>query len=181
MNEVRLETERLILRWFREDDFPDLFAIASDPEVMKFLGGQTLSEIDAWKNMAANMGHWYFRGYGVWGVEEKSTGKLIGRIGFMNPEGWPGFELGWTLAREHWGKGYATEGARRALEYGFTELDRDHVISCIAPANINSIKVAERLGEKVEGETELLGKTVLLYGISRDEWQASRIESKENR
>ncbi len=172
MDEVRLETDRLILRWFREDDFPAYLSMAQDPEVMKFLTGAPQPETEAWKAMAAHIGHWYFRGYGVWAVEEKSTGKLVGRIGLMNPAGWPGFECGWTLARESWGKGYATEGAQRALEYAFTELDRDHVISLIAPANINSIKVAERLGEKVEGETELLGKQVLIYGISRDEWKA---------
>jgi RimJ/RimL family protein N-acetyltransferase len=171
MKEAKLETDRLLLRWFREDDFPELLAMSSDPEVMKFLGGQPQTEIEAWKAMAANIGHWYFRGYGVWAVEEKSSGKLIGRIGFMNPAGWPGFELGWTLARASWGKGYATEGARRALAYAFTEMDRDHVISCIAPENVNSIKVAERLGETVEGETELMGKKVFLYGITRDKWR----------
>jgi RimJ/RimL family protein N-acetyltransferase len=110
----------------------------------------------------------------VWAVEEKSSGKLIGRIGLMNPTGWPGFELGWTLARESWGNGYATEGAGRAMEYAFKELGRDHVISYIAPENVNSIKVAERLGETVEGETELLGKQVLIYGISREEWLRRR-------
>src|SRR5438105_12661017 len=170
MNEVRLETDRLILRWFREDDFPAFLGMASDPEVMKFLTGQPQTEIEAWKSMAAYIGHWYFLGYGVWAVEEKSSGKLIGRIGVMNPAGWPGFELGWTLARESWGKGYATEGARRALAYAFTEMDRSHVISCIAPDNTSSIKVAERLGETVEGETELMGKQVLIYGINRDAW-----------
>jgi len=103
-------------------------------------------------------------------VEEKSSGRMIGRIGFMNPAGWPGFELGWTLRRESWGKGYATEGAQRALRHAFTELNRDHVISLIAPDNVNSIRVAERLGEKVEGETELMGRTVLIYGIDRDDW-----------
>lgn len=175
MKEVRLDTERLVLRWFREDDFPTFLSISSDPEVMKFLSGQPQTEIEAWKSMAAFIGHWYFLGYGVWAVEEKSSGKLVGRIGFMNPGGWPGFELGWTLGRDSWGKGYATEGARRALQYAFTEMNRDHVISCIAPANVNSIRVAARLGEKVEGETELLGKQVLIYGISRDEWQAHKI------
>ena len=171
-NEVRLETDRLILRWFRESDFPALFATATDPEVMKYLTGYPLSEFEAWKSMAAYIGQWYFRGYGVWAVEEKGTGKFVGRIGFMNPAGWPGFELGWTLGRDSWGKGYATEGARHALAYAFTELDRDHVISLIQPENVNSIRVAERLGEKVEGETELLGKHCLIYGISRDEWKA---------
>jgi RimJ/RimL family protein N-acetyltransferase len=174
MNEVTLETERLLLRWLREDDFDQYAAICRDPEVMRFLGGQVLSDIEVWRHMAYFMGHWYFRGYGIWAVEEKSTGNLIGRIGFMNPIGWPAFELGWTLARESWGKGYATEGARRALSYAFTELDQDHVISLIAPANSASGKVAERLGEKIESKTELYGNEVFVYGIGREQWFASQ-------
>jgi len=174
MNEVTLDTERLRLRWLREDDFEEYAKICFDPEVMRFLGdGRPMTDIEVWRQMASIMGHWYFRGYGIWAVEEKRTGKLVGRIGFMNPVGWPGFELGWTLGRDSWGKGFATEGARRALEYAFTEMNRDHVISLIAPANVASIRVAERLGEKVEGRTEVMGKDVLIYGISRTQWPSS--------
>ncbi len=175
MNEVTLETDRLLLRWFREDDHEQFCKINSDPEVMRFLGdGKPLTAMESWRQMATFMGHWYFRGYGVWAVEEKSTGNLIGRIGFMNPAGWPGFELGWTLGREYWGKGYATEGAARALEYAFTEMNRDHVISLIAPDNLASIKVGVRLGETVEGKTEVFGHEVLIYGIDRDDWRHLR-------
>ncbi|MFN2577324.1 MAG: GNAT family N-acetyltransferase [Pyrinomonadaceae bacterium] len=181
MKEVTLETERLLLRWFRETDFPQYFAMSSDPEVMRFLGGKAQTEIEAWKSMAAFMGHWYFRGFGVWAVEEKSTGTLVGRIGFMHPAGWPGFELGWTLARESWGKGYATEGAGRAMEYAFNEMRRERLISLIAQDNINSIKVAERLGETVQGETEFLGRIVAIYGISHDEWLSRQSFEKVKR
>lgn len=175
MNEVRLETERLLLRWFREDDFDDLYEISGDAEVMQFLGdGKPVTPLETWRQMASWMGHWYFRGYGGWAVEEKTTGKVIGRIGFSHPKTWPGFELGWALGRRSWGKGYATEGAQRALQYAFTEMNRDHVISLIAPANVASIKVAERLGEKVKGETEVMGHHVLIYGISREEWGKKR-------
>jgi len=175
MNEVVLETERLRLRWFRESDFEQFCKMSRDAEVMRFLGdGKPMDLLNTWRQMATFMGHWYFRGYGIWAVEEKSTGNLVGRIGFMNPAGWPGFELGWTLARDSWGKGYATEGARRALEYAFTEMDRDHLISLIAPANINSIRVAERLGEKVEGQTHVMGHDVLIYGISREDWKRNQ-------
>jgi RimJ/RimL family protein N-acetyltransferase len=167
MDPVTLESERLTLRMFREADFEQYFAICSDTEVMRFLGGKAFTRLETWRHIAFIMGHWQMRGYGHWAVEEKETGKLVGRIGFLNPEGWPGFELGWTLGREFWGKGYATEGARRALAYGFNELDRPHIISLIHPDNRNSIKVAERLGEKVEGKTELLGHDVLIYGIDR--------------
>jgi RimJ/RimL family protein N-acetyltransferase len=117
--------------------------------------------------MAFHIGHWELRGYGHWAVEEKATGQFIGRLGFLNPQGWPAFEIGWTLAPHAWGKGYASEGARRALDYGFFELDKPHIISLIHPDNKNSIKVAERLGETLEGKTQLFGNEVLIYGIDR--------------
>ena len=102
---------------------------------MRYLGeGRPLSRSDAWRQMAMILGHWRLRGYGLWAVEERATGTLVGRIGFFEPEGWPDFELGWMLGRHAWGKGYATEGARRALAYAFTELGRDHLISLIRPA-----------------------------------------------
>jgi len=162
-----LETDRLLLRMWRNEDFAAYERMCADPEIMRYLGGRTFDRLEAWRHMAFLVGHWELRGYGHWAVEEKSSGHFIGRIGFLNPEGWPGFEIGWTLARESWGKGYATEGARRALQYAFNELDKDHVISLIHPENKNSIKVAERLGEKLEGQTELLGHDVLIYGIDR--------------
>ena len=173
MNKVTLETERLILRMFREDDFEQYARLCADPEVVRYLGeGKTLNRSEAWRQMAMIIGHWELRGYGLWAVEERGSGKLVGRIGFFNPEGWPGFELGWVLGREYWGRGYATEGARRALAYGFTQMGRDHVISLIHPENSGSIRVAERLGERLEGRTELFGHEVLIYGIDRAAWQA---------
>jgi RimJ/RimL family protein N-acetyltransferase len=170
---ITLETERLILRMFREEDAEVYAKICADAEVMRYLAdGRALSVLEAWRHMAFIVGHWQLRGYGHWAVEERSSGKLAGRIGFLNPAGWPGFELGWTLGREFWGKGYATEGARRALRYAFEELDREHVISLIQPQNQASIKVAERLGEKLEGETKVFDHEVLIYGIDRADWQA---------
>ncbi|HEX8499537.1 MAG TPA: GNAT family N-acetyltransferase [Pyrinomonadaceae bacterium] len=170
-----LRTERLVLRMFREEDLDEYAAMAADPEVTRHLGdGGTLSRADAWRQMAMILGHWQLRGYGMWAAEESATGRLVGRVGFFNPEGWPGFELGWTLAREFWGRGYATEAARRALEYGFTELGRAHVISLIRPANAPSVRVAGRLGERLEGEVQLHGSTALVYGITREDWLAGR-------
>ena len=177
-----LRTERLVLRMFREEDLEEYAAMAADPEVVRHLGdGRPLSRADAWRQMAMIVGHWQLRGYGMWAVEESGTGRLAGRIGFFNPEGWPGFELGWTLRREFWGRGYATEGARRALEYGFTELGRDHVISLIRPANLASVRVAERLGERLEGTVELLGSEALVYGIGRENWLTGRRDGKLER
>jgi RimJ/RimL family protein N-acetyltransferase len=170
-----LRTERLVLRMLCEDDLDQYAVMAGDPEVTRYLGdGSTLSRADAWRQMAMILGHWHLRGYGMWAVEESATGRLAGRIGFFNPEGWPGFELGWTLAREFWGRGYATEGARRALEYGFTEMGREHVISLIRPDNTPSVRVAERLGERLEGRADLFGREALVYGITREDWLARR-------
>ena len=167
MSEVQLETDRLIMRMWRNDDFEPYLDLCSDPEVMRFLGGKTLDRVECWRHMAFMAGHWQLLGFGPWAVEEKTTGGFVGRVGFLNPEGWPGFELGWTLSRKFWGRGYASEAASRALAYAFEEMDKDHVISLIDPLNTNSIKVAERLGEKVEGKTDLLGREVLIYGIDR--------------
>src|SRR6185503_9114090 len=100
---------------------------------------------------------------------ERATGRLVGRIGCWNPEGWPGFEVGWMLVREVGGRGFATERARAALEFAFETLHGPRVISLIQPANVNSIRVAERIGERRDGETDLNGKPCLVYAIERPE------------
>jgi RimJ/RimL family protein N-acetyltransferase len=165
---VSLETERLRLRMFREDDLDAYARICADPEVMRYLGeGKVLSRAEAWRQMAMIIGHWQLRGYGLWAVEERRTGALVGRIGLFNPEGWPGLECGWMLAREHWGQGYATEGARRSLAYAFEALGHARVISLIRPGNAASVRVAERIGERLETRTSLYGQPVDVYAISR--------------
>jgi RimJ/RimL family protein N-acetyltransferase len=153
---------------WREEDLDDYAEMCADPLVMRYLGtGNTASRQEAWRSMAFFIGHWQLRGYGHWAVEEKSTRRMIGRLGFLNPEGWPGFEIGWTLARHCWGKGYATEGGRKALQYGFNELGQAHIISLIHPDNTPSMKVAERLGETLEGKTRIFEHDVLVYGVNR--------------
>jgi RimJ/RimL family protein N-acetyltransferase len=165
---VRLETPRLILRMFREEDFETYATICADPDVMRYLGeGKPLTRPEAWRQMAMILGHWQLRGYGLWAVEERSTRTLIGRIGLFNPEGWPGLELGWVLGKASWGHGYATEGARRVLDHVLGEMGRERVISLIYPGNAASIRVAERIGETLGGRTQLFGHEVLVYGIDR--------------
>jgi len=168
LKEIQLETDRLLLRMWREEtDFETYAEMCADPEVMRYLGGKVFDRLEAWRHMAYSIGHWHLRGFGHWAVEEKASGQFIGRLGFLHPVGWPAFEIGWTLSRKYWGNGFATEGARRALDYAFNELDKPHVISLIHPDNKGSIRVAERLGEKVEGRTEVMGIDVLIYGIDR--------------
>src|SRR5947209_1225826 len=162
-----LETERLRLRPFRGSDFDDYAAMCADPEVARYLMVR-FSREQSWRHLAFLVGHWKLRGYGMWAVEERETGAFAGRIGFADPEGWPGCELAWTLVRRWWGRGYATEGARAALAHAFTVLNKDRVISLIQPENRASIRVAERLGERLQGQTEVLGKEYLVYGIDRE-------------
>ncbi|MGE5177505.1 MAG: GNAT family N-acetyltransferase [Bacteroidota bacterium] len=167
-----LETERLILRQFRDSDIEAYAAMCADPEVMRYIGeGKPLSRDDAWRNMAMVAGHWSLRGYGMWAVEERSTGALVGRVGLYYPEGWPGQEVGWALARPHWGKGFAFEAARASLAHAFEILQWRRAISLIDPENRRSIRLAERLGERLEGELPVRGWKTLCYAIDRSAWK----------
>ena len=169
---VTLETDRLVLRMLRESDLDAYAEMCADPEVMRYIGdGQPLVRPMAWRNLAMMVGHWSLRGYGLWAAEERSSGVLVGRIGFWNPEGWPGFELGWMLRRSFWGRGYATEGARAALQFAFTRLGQPHVISLIHSENTASIRVAERLGERLLDSIQVMGKPALVYRITKEEWE----------
>jgi RimJ/RimL family protein N-acetyltransferase len=173
---VELETDRLILRSWTTNDFESFAAMSADPEVMRHLAidGKPLSRFAAWQAMAGIVGHWALRGFGMYAVVERSTGSIVGRVGPWQPEGWPDFEIGWTLRSEYWGKGYATEAAKRCVDYSFRELGRAHVTSFITPENHRSIRVAERLGEQLETTIRLPhlpDRDVLQYGLSRDAWQ----------
>jgi RimJ/RimL family protein N-acetyltransferase len=170
---ARLETERLLLRPFEQADLDAFAELCADPEVMRFIGtGRTLDREDAWRAMALYSGHWTLLGYGQWALVEKATGLLVGRAGLWNPEGWPGLEAGWLLRRSCWGQGFATEAGRAVLDHAFRVVRARHVISLIYPENTPSIRVAERLGERLEGTTVLYGSEVCVYGIPVSRWQA---------
>jgi RimJ/RimL family protein N-acetyltransferase len=173
-----IETERLILRAPVLDDFEELARVGADPEVMRYLtvDGKPLSRFNAWQSFASIAGHWALRGYGMFMVRERGTGAFVGRVGPWFPEGWPDLEVGWTLGREMWGRGYASEAARACLDFVFDGLNRPYVCSLITPENVRSIRVAERLGERLEQETTLPhlppDRKVLRYGISAAEWRS---------
>jgi RimJ/RimL family protein N-acetyltransferase len=164
-----LATDRLILRAFCESDLDAYAAMLADPDVVRFLGTQPLTRSEAWRNLAMVLGHWTLRGYGLWAVEDRESGLLAGRVGLWRPEGWPALEVGWTLRRQFWGRGFATEAAHAVIEYAFSTLGQNHLISLIHPENVRSIAVASRLGMTHEGRTELLGNEVVIYGTSARE------------
>lgn len=165
-----IETERLVLRGFREDDLDAYAAMMADPDVMRFLGGAQ-QRSDAWRGMASVLGHWALRGFGLWAVERKRDGALIGRVGIQYPEGWPSTEVAWTLDRPYWGQGYATEAAKASLDYGFKTIKLPRLISLIDPENHASQGVARRLNYAKGGKA-----TITIFGQSYelDVWEMTR-------
>ncbi len=159
-----VETERLKLRQFTIDDTDAVARMLADPDVMRFIGGAPQTKPwEIWRSLSATLGHWVLRGYGPYAVEEKATGEVVGRIGLLNPVGWPGTEIAWTLAKPAWGKGYATEAAAAVGRVGFGILKADRLISLIHPDNVASKRVAERLGAVRDGVTDFFGGETYIY------------------
>lgn len=163
-----LETSRLLLRGWQGRDLEAHAEMSADPEVMRYIGdGQALDRGQSWREIAMHIGHWVLRGYGQWALERKEDGASIGRAGLWNPPGWPGLEVGWKLAREAWGHGYATEAGQAAIEWTWRTLDAAELISVIQPDNAASIRVAERLGMRRLREDTVKGQPVAIFGIDR--------------
>lgn len=159
-----LETPRLRLRPFTAADVAPYTAMMADPEVTRFLGdGRPLGPADAWRQLATFAGHWMLHGFGLWAVEERATGAFVGRIGCLEPEGWPAFEVAYTLARSAWGRGLAREGAAAALAHARTVLGRREIVSIIRPGNVGSIRVATALGARPAETIEFFGGPAVLY------------------
>ncbi|WP_374467716.1 GNAT family N-acetyltransferase [Phenylobacterium sp.] len=171
-----LETDRLILRPPTAEDVAPWTEFLADAEAQRFLGGAQPPPL-AWRQICTMTGAWTIRGYSMFSVIEKATGRWVGRLGPWRPEGWPGTEVGWGLVREAWGKGYATEGATAAIDWAFDTLGWEEVIHTIEPANVNSTNVAERLGSTILRQAVLpapLNLPVDVWGQSRAQWLARR-------
>ena len=166
MSEVpELRTERLLMRGWRYEDYEPWAEILSDPAVGAGLGKPDgFTPHEAWLDMSVLAAHWSLRGFGHWVLEELETGDFVGRAGLYCPPDWPGIEVGWTVARGHWGKGYAAEAGRAACEWAHDELELRHIISLIEPSNDKSVRVAEKLGETLEGRHRTRGFELLVYG-----------------
>jgi RimJ/RimL family protein N-acetyltransferase len=159
-----LTTPHLRLRPPEARDFEPLAEMLADPELMRFLGGAPADREQSWRMLAFMVGHWRLRGYGLFAVEERDTGRLVARVGLLDPEGWPGTELAWTVARPFWGRGYAVEAARAVLGHAARDLRLPPLISLIDPANTRSIRVAEKLGAAVE-------RRIPFKGVEVDVWR----------
>jgi RimJ/RimL family protein N-acetyltransferase len=151
---IRLETERLILGPWDERHFDAYAAFYADEEVSRWVGGPRARN-DAWRHLAAQIGHWALRGYGHFCLEEKATGRFAGAVGPWFPDGWPELELGYWLVRDMHGKGYATEAGRECQRFVFEDLGAKTLVSYIRHDNVASQRVAERLGGRYGEVAEL--------------------------
>ena len=157
-----IETENLILRMLKADDF-DVQAGFLASERSKGVGGP-MDRAMAWRNFATDFGHWALRGYGMVTIVEKSSGRQVGVVGFWNPEGWREVELGWTVYDGFESRSYAFEAAKTMRKYAYETLKWQTLTSVIASDNDRSIKLAERLGARFEQNwTSPSGKAALIY------------------
>ncbi len=168
-----IETERLILRQWCASDVAANMAMLGDPLSARFITAdrKPVTELMVgWRNAVIMAGHWILHGFGMFVVEEKASGKFTGRVGPFFPPVWPGFEVGWGIAKEFRGKGYAVEAARASIEWSFATFELEKIVHCIDRENVASQAVALRLGAKNEGETMLLGHPCDLWVTHRNQW-----------
>jgi RimJ/RimL family protein N-acetyltransferase len=178
-----LRTERLILRPWRPEDLEPFAALNSDDRVTRTLAGSI--DRAASDAMAARFSESFSRhGFGYWAVEVPGTAPFIGALGLSVPgfdaPFMPAVEIGWRLAFDHWGKGYATEGARAALDYGFNAAGLAEIVSFTAAGNTRSRAVMERLGMRTDPKDDFdhvrLGPDHplyhhVLYRLRRADWR----------
>ncbi len=177
MREPVLFTERLMLRPLNGDDLDGYAAFAADAETMHHLGG-ALTRAEAWRDLTVRAGAWMTRGFSMFSVIERATGAWVGRIGPWQPEGWPGTEVGWGVRADFAGKGYAYEAACATMDYAVDVLGWTDIIHTIAPDNVRSARLAQRLGSTNRGPTRLppplADLTVDTWGQSAEQWRARR-------
>lgn len=166
-----VETEHLRLRIFRADDLDNLAGLLADPDVMRYVeDGQPKDRDVSEKALHSIIAHWERHGFGRWAVEERSTGQFIGFGGLRSLHGTP--EVVYHMAPAHWGKGYGTELARAALDFGFNQRGFDRIVAIAKPDNAASIHVMEKLGMKFQQRTNYYGIEVVEYAITVDEFRS---------
>ena len=169
-----ITTARLLLRRWRPDDLDPYAAICADPEVMRFIrNGQLMSRAECAEAITGYEQAWERQGFGRFAVEHAATGRFIGFVALSIPD-WlpevmPAVEIGWRLARDMWGQGLATEGARAVLKWGFEEAGLERIISIVQVGNASSERITAKLGMTFESETiePRSGRRVRVYEAIR--------------
>ncbi len=164
-----LATERLRLRGHGAGDFAPSAAMWADPLVTRHISGRGFSEEEVWSRLLRYVGHWALLGFGYWVVEERGTGRFVGEVGFADYrrqlvpalDGAP--EIGWVLAPDAQGRGYATEAVRAAVAWGDTHFGATRTACIIHPDNAASVRVAVKCGYRANGTAAYKGEPVLLF------------------
>lgn len=150
-----IATDRLSLQAPNLSDFPDMVALWSDPDVVRYIGGRVFSDEEIWQRLLRYRGHWALLGYGYWTIRERSTGAYVGEISFADwhrsglPELGGSPEGGWVLRPSMHGKGYASEALAAALAWLDRTMKPPSSVCIIAPDNVASLKMAERSGYRI--------------------------------
>lgn len=165
-----MQTERLTLSPWRESDWLSLKPVATDPEVMRYINdGSPWPDDRIQEFVQRQITCFRERGYCMWKLTEPHTGQMIGFCGLQPLANTPDIEIGWWLARSHWGRGLATEAARAALRDGLERVGLQRVIAVAHPDNRASRHVMEKLGMRYERDTQHKGIGVVLYSIHASE------------
>lgn len=171
-----IETERLVLRQWRKDDFERYAEMFAAPETHHIGGPMTRG--DAWRRFLHMPGAWALQGFAMFAVEEKASGRFVGQAGPWQPDGWPGTEVGYAFHPDAWGRGYCTEACIAAMDWAFGHLGWSEVIHSIDAANTPSQAVARRLGARNRGRGRfpppLDRLEIDIWGQTREEWVARR-------
>lgn len=160
---TRLESGRLVLRMFREDDWRSMYAHYADPACTRYTLGRVLSEGESWRLTATLAGHWLLRGYGPYALEDKASGTMIGAAGLWYPADFPEREIKWALNPAWWGRGYASEAARAVQRMAQAVYPEQPPISFIHRDNQASIRVALAVGAVLEDEIDFRGSRFRIF------------------
>ncbi len=166
-----LTTERLILRAPHRDDFEDIYQLGTDPEVMRYISfGKVQTQREARKDLATRI-RMSTGNTGYWIIQHGETGAFIGWLALKKLSKTKDYEIGFRLMRSAWGKGYATEGSRKLLDYAFWDLGLTKVLAVAMPENKASRRVLEKLGLNFQGTGEYYETHCVLYSIKKEEFE----------
>jgi RimJ/RimL family protein N-acetyltransferase len=168
MNIPTLTTENLRLRPFTPADATPMHHILNGKDVLKYFPGpQSLTAEQVQRSISQLLTHWQENGYGLWAVEPRATGNLLGRCGLQYLPETDEVEIDFILDREYWGQGFATEAGQASLQYGFDKLGLSTIVGIVHPENVSSQRVLQKLGMQFVEETEYFGMAVHHYVKTR--------------
>jgi len=174
-----IETPRLVLKVPSLKEFEPWCAYMADEESARYIGKAQPPAV-VWRGICTMIGSWHAEGFAMFSVFEKETKRWVGRVGPWRPYGWPGAEVGWGVIREVWGKGYALEAAIASMDFAVDVLSWTDIIHSIHPDNVNSQKLAQRLGSENRGPGRMPppyeNDPVDLWGQTASEWRARRAD-----